>query len=174
MERDERRFFQHVYSEVFPIIFRVVYRIVYDHEAAEEVCHDAFLRFHQRSVEIPDAAQAKYWLLRVSKNLALNLAKRRTRERNAYQRAYHEPVVPNERPDGGVLREETSKLVQHALEQLPPNLREVIVLKEYGDLNYAEIAKVLGISVANVKVRVHRARERLERLLEVRDVYLPE
>jgi RNA polymerase sigma-70 factor (ECF subfamily) len=44
---------------------------------------------------------------------------------------------------------------------LPENLRMVLVLKEYGLLNYKEIGRVLGISEGNVKVRVFRAREAL-------------
>jgi len=46
-------------------------------------------------------------------------------------------------------------------------LRMVLILKEYGDMNYKEIGKVLGISEGNVKVRVFRARERLASLLAV-------
>jgi len=55
--------------------------------------------------------------------------------------------------------------VVEALEQLPENLRIVLVLKEYGELNYKEIGRALGISEGNVKVRVFRARERLSILL---------
>jgi RNA polymerase sigma-70 factor (ECF subfamily) len=150
-----------------------VYRIIYDRDVAEEVCHDAFARFFRISPEIPDATQAKYWLLRVAKNLALNVAKRRVRERNAYQRVFNEPQRV-ENPEAPLLREETMELVQEALASLPPKLKEVLVLKEYGELNYVEIGKVLGISVANVKVRVHRARERLAKLLEAKNVYRPQ
>ena len=52
-----------------------------------------------------------------------------------------------------------------ALEKLPKNMREVLVLREYGDLNYKEIGKVLGITEGNVKVRMFRAREQLEKLI---------
>jgi RNA polymerase sigma-70 factor (ECF subfamily) len=56
--------------------------------------------------------------------------------------------------------------VLEALGQLPENLRIVLILKEYGELNYKEIGRALGISEGNVKVRVFRARERLAGLLE--------
>jgi len=52
------------------------------------------------------------------------------------------------------------------LEKLPENLRIVLILKEYGGLNYKEIGRSLGISEGNVKVRVFRARERLSGLLD--------
>lgn len=171
MKRNERAFFDTVYSDVFPILYRVVLRIVGNRESAEEVCHDAFVRFYQNSTKLPDEQQARYWLLRVGKNLAFNLSKRRTRERRAFERAWHEPPVSQERIEDSTLRDETKEVVRRAIEQLPRNLREVIILKEYGDLAYAEIAQTLGISIANVKVRAYRAREQLSRILEVDDVH---
>jgi len=174
MKRNEREFFDTVYSDVFPVLYRVVLRIVGDRESAEEVCHDAFVRFYQNSAKLPDEQQARYWLLRVGKNLAFNLSKRRGREQRAFERAYHEPAPVGERTEDSTLRDETKEAVRRALEQLPRKLRDVIILKEYGDLAYAEIAKTLGISVANVKVRAYRAREQLSRLLEEEDVHIPD
>jgi RNA polymerase sigma-70 factor (ECF subfamily) len=63
--------------------------------------------------------------------------------------------------------------VQEALNILPEKLRIVLVLKEYGNLNYKEIASALDISEGNVKVRVYRARERLARYLKEGDLYVP-
>ena len=71
-----------------------------------------------------------------------------------------------------MLREETKRHTIEALGKLPQNLKEVLILREYGDLNYKEIGKVLGITEGNVKVRMFRAREQLEKLLGEDDVYL--
>ena len=60
-----------------------------------------------------------------------------------------------------------------ALEKLPQNLKMVLVLREYAELNYKEIGRVLGITEGNVKVRVFRAREQLSKLIGEEDVYLP-
>jgi RNA polymerase sigma factor (sigma-70 family) len=57
-------------------------------------------------------------------------------------------------------------MVQEALNRLPAKMRMVLILREYGDLNYREIAGILGISEGNVKVRAFRARERLAQLLD--------
>ncbi len=174
MNRDEQVFFETVYNDVFPLLFRVVYRILGDQERSEEVCHDAFIRFFQHSASLPDVTQAKYWLLRVGKNLAYNVSKRRGREAHANKRVWHEPQRVDEAGDTRLLREETARIVRRAVNNLPKNLRDVMVLKEYGSLSYGEIAETLGISVANVKVRVHRARTRLAKELEEGDVHIPE
>ena len=67
--------------------------------------------------------------------------------------------------EGLLVKKETSEEVKSALDKLPENLRMVLVLKEYAEMNYKEIGRVLGISEGNVKVRVFRARERLAILL---------
>ena len=64
-----------------------------------------------------------------------------------------------------MLKKETREEVREALDKLPENLRIVLILKEYGELNYKEIGRSLGISEGNVKVRVFRARERLSGIL---------
>jgi RNA polymerase sigma-70 factor (ECF subfamily) len=157
--------FRRLYTVVFPILFRVACRITGSEEAAEDLCQEAFFRYHEKEMTFPNQDEAKYWLIRVVKNSALNYAKRKERERRAYQRAFREDLRVEENGEKDLIKKETLREVTEALEQLPENLRIVLVLKEYGDLNYKEIGRALGISEGNVKVRVFRARERLAALL---------
>ena len=55
---------------------------------------------------------------------------------------------------------------------MPEKLKSVLVLKEYADLNYRQIAGILRISESNVKVRVHRARKMMESLLDREDIHV--
>ena len=157
--------FRRLYETAFPILFRVAYRITTNEEAAEDLCQEAFFRLHEKNMVFPSPDEAKYWLIRVVKNAALNYAKRKTRERKAYQRAFREDTRTEETGETVVLKKETREEVREALEKLPENLRIVLILKEYGELNYKEIGRTLGISEGNVKVRVFRARERLTGIL---------
>jgi RNA polymerase sigma-70 factor (ECF subfamily) len=147
------------------VLFRVACRIVADEEAAEDLCQEAFFRLYEKNMVFPSPEEAKYWLIRVVKNAALNYAKRKDRERRAYQRAFREPGPTQETGEGLLLRRETQNEIQEALKKLPENLRIVLILKEYGELNYKEIGRTLGISEGNVKVRIFRARERLAGIL---------
>ncbi|MDR0587244.1 MAG: RNA polymerase sigma factor [Treponema sp.] len=157
--------FQRLYEMAFPILFRVSYRITGSEEAAEDLCQEAFFRYYEKNMVFPNPEEAKYWLIRVVKNSALNYAKRKERERKAYQRAFREAEKKTETGEGLLIKEETRLEVEEALNKLPENLRTVLVLKEYGELNYKEIGRILGIREGNVKVRVFRARERLAGLL---------
>jgi len=163
---NETREFRRLYETVFPILFRVTYRITSSEEAAEDLCQEAFFRLHEKNMVFPSPDEAKYWLIRVAKNAALNYAKRKVRERKAYQKAFREDTRTEDTGEKILIKKETREEVVEALNQLPENLRIVLILKEYGELNYKEIGRSLGISEGNVKVRVFRARERLAGLLD--------
>jgi len=158
--------FRRLYETVFPILFRVAYRITSSEEAAEDLCQEAFFRLHEKNMTFPNPDEAKYWLIRVVKNAALNYAKRKVREQKAYRRAFREEIRTEETGENILVKKETREEIREALEKLPENLRIVMILKEYGELNYKEIGRSLGISEGNVKVRVFRARERLAGLLK--------
>jgi len=157
--------FKRLYDAIFPVLFKVAYRITNNTEAAEDLCQDSFFRLYERNMVFPNSEEAKYWLIRVVKNASLNYAKRKDRERKAYQRAFKEDFRQEESGEGLLVKKETGEEVQKALDKLPENLRMVLILKEYAEMNYKEIGRILGISEGNVKVRVFRARERLAALL---------
>ena len=157
--------FRRLYNETMALLYKVSWRIVNDEEAAEDLVHDSYIKANEKGLVFPSLDDAKFWLIRVVKNASLNYAKRKTRERKAYQKALYEDHRKAASGETDAIQAETKKHTIEALSKLPPNLKEVLILREYGDLNYKEIGKVLGITEGNVKVRVFRAREQLEKLL---------
>ena len=161
------RDFDDIYRSLFPTLYRVAYRICLDQGVAEDVCQEAFMRYLRRPAPLPDLDQTKYWLLRVVRNLSLNVEKRRKRELRANRDVTRAPPgTREETTDDEVLRSETQAAVQDALGKLPVNLRTPLVMREYGGLSYREIAGVLHLTESNVKVRVFRARQRLAKILD--------
>ena len=165
--------FNKIYAEVMPIIFKVSLRVVGDEDAAEDLCHDALIKMTEKDMAFPSINDAKYWLIRVVKNASLNYAKRKAREKRAYEKALKEGRKTMDSGEAELLKEDTVKITKAALEKLPENLRIVLQLKEYSELNYKEIGRILGITEGNVKVRVFRAREQLAKLIGEDDVYMP-
>ena len=164
--------FEKVYQTVYPILIRVSYHITGDMAIAEDLCQEAFIRYYQRETPFPSIDQAKYWLIRVVKNLAFNHEKRKGREKKAHERILKEPQREAESGETEVIKKETYDIVKSALHRLPHKLRTVLVLREYGGLNYKEIAGILKITEGNVKVRVFRAREQLSKLIDEEEVYV--
>ena len=167
--------FRKVYDANYTLLMQVVMHIVYNQEIAEDLVQEAFERFYVKNISFPTMDEAKYWLLRVSKNLALNPIRRNKREIQLVEKVKKLPgeTVNFFDSSKAVIEEEERRNVREAVNSLPENLRSVIQLKEYSGLDYKAIGKVLGISETNVKVRVHRARKKLEEILaaEDRDVY---
>jgi RNA polymerase sigma-70 factor (ECF subfamily) len=157
--------FRNIYDTAFPVVFKVAYRIAHSEEAAEELCQEAFFKLYEKNLTFPNIEEAKYWLIRVVKNTALNYIKRKERERKAYQKSLRETFRQDENGETNLVKKETMSEIQEALNKLPEHLRIVMMLKEYAGMNYREIGRMLGISEGNVKVRVFRARERLAVLL---------
>ncbi|MDR2481093.1 MAG: RNA polymerase sigma factor [Spirochaetaceae bacterium] len=157
--------FKKIYDTVFPVIYRIAWRIAGSEEAAEDLCQEAFFRLYEKNMSFPNQDEAKFWLIRVVKNAALNYAKRKQREIKIYQKAFREDSREQISGEGEFINKESILEVREALQKLPARLREVLELKEWGELNYKEIGRVLGISESNVKVRVFRARGKLQEIL---------
>ena len=166
-DREQRRGhkFDRLYTELFPTVFRVAFRIAGERGLAEDLTQEAFMRLLGRDTPLPNVDQTKYWLLRVVRNLSLNSEKRRQRERRAVGRLERDSDTYALPADTVVLAAATRDAVQEALNALPHNMRSAIVLRVYADMSYRQISSVLGISEANVKVRLHRARQQLAKLL---------
>ena len=164
--------FKRLYDATMSLLFKISFRIVNDEEAAEDLVHDSFIKANEKELVFPSLDDAKYWLIRVVKNASLNYAKRKVREAKAYHKALYEGRQEMESGETELLKKETIEKAKEALEKLPPKLKEVLVLREYGGMNYKEIGKILGITEGNVKVRVFRAREQLLKYIGEEDVYL--
>ncbi len=170
-----------IYESNVDMLLRIAARIAGSTEAAEDLVQDSFGKLVEKRMAFPTADDAKYWLIRVVKNGAINYSKRKGRETKAYERWWRSEGSPVEENEAGslslsqigseagvhpsaeeeMLRSEEAATVKGQLALLPEKLRVVLVLKEYGGMSYREIGKALGIREGNVKVRAFRAREAL-------------
>lgn len=166
--------FKKIYDASMQMLFKISYKIVNDEEAAEDLAHDSLIKANEKALVFPSLNDAKYWLIRVVKNASLNYVKRKERERKAYEKVLYEDHRKADSGETDLLKQESITKARVALKKLPKNLQDVLMLREYADLNYKEIGKVLGITEGNVKVRIFRAREQLVKLIGEENVFLPD
>ena len=157
--------FRKIYDTHFSLLLKVATRVVNDTDVAEDIVHDSYIKMHEKKMIFASMDDSKYWLLRVVKNASLNYVKRKGREKVAYDKVLQFGATTTESSDVSLLKAETQQAVREALEKLPIKLKMVLIMREYAELNYKEIGRILQISEGNVKVRVHRAREQLAKLL---------
>ena len=136
-----------------------------DHDA-EDVVQEACLRAHQFFGGF-QGADGRAWLLTVVRNTCYTWLER-NRPRTpvvAFDEHKHSSADPGASPPSVALRGEDRQLLHQALEQLSPEYREVIVLRELEGLSYKDIAGITGIPLGTVMSRLARARERLQKAL---------
>jgi RNA polymerase sigma-70 factor (ECF subfamily) len=136
-----------------------------DHDA-EDLVQAAYLRA-LKSFGGFQGANARAWLLTIVRNACYTwLEQKRARGvAMAFDEDIHGVESDATDPEKCLLREEDQQAVRRAVEALPPELREVIVLRELEGLSYKEIAAIAGIPLGTVMSRLARARERLHRRL---------
>jgi len=162
----DQALFEEVYETLYPLIYKLAYRITGDAEQAEDLCHEAFIKYLERKKPLPDINQTKYWLIRVVKNISLNYEKKKSRQRKGFEKLKKTAPLAADSSENEYIKKETINRIQRALDKIPYRLRMAVVLKEYAGLNYKEIGAILGISEGNVKIRVFRARQSLAQILK--------
>ena len=147
-------------------------------EDAEDVMQDALLKTYQHVSRIEDPAAFRTWLYTTVRNACLMKRRRHVGEPAHFEsidegrRSEDGTAKPMERPDAARPADERmmdawiDRRLRKALHALPPTYRAIIVMREIDGLSTREVATVTGISEANVKQRLHRARVLLRRRLE--------
>ena len=143
--------------------YTLALRLTNNEEDARDVVQETYLRAYRGLKNYRGDAQFTTWLYRITANCASTFLT--TRGRHRHEHLPEHADVADARPDSDVERvADASDLrtrLDAALEQLPPRLRAVVVLRDVYDLPHEAIAAELGISVSAAKVRLHRARHKL-------------
>lgn len=136
-----------------------------DEHDAQDVVQESFLRA-LRYFSGYAGGDARAWLLAIVRNACYALRKRRAAERTvALDAEGEEPVDERADAEAATVRGALRDTLARAIDALPAEFREVIVLREVQGLSYQEIGTVIGAPVGTVMSRLSRARERLRRAL---------
>jgi RNA polymerase sigma-70 factor (ECF subfamily) len=158
--------FDALYRETASELFAYVMALLRDRAAAEDVTAAAFERAYRRQAGFdPERGTQRAWLFGIARNAALDELRRRKRTAALLsdpEDPYAGTAARGPHDDDGEAAIRRAA-VRAGLERLDPRERELIALKFHAGLSNAEIAKVLGISVANAGTRVHRAVTRLRK-----------
>jgi len=138
----------------------------------EDLVQDTFLKAYSRLDSFEHQSSFYTWLYRIATNTILDHMKRRGR---SPVQSVEDPEIVSAQPpsrlvapDPAMQRDEIAKITHAVLEQIPEIFRTVLVMREFDDLSYQEIADVLGISIGTVESRLFRARARFkDKLLQM-------
>lgn len=153
-------------------IFNLCYRFTGRPSEAEDLTQEIFIKIFQ-TLRSYDAAQGTFatWLSRVARNHLVDHYRRTKKERLTSSLDEEEGVIEQiasltAGPGAQVESRERKELLQMGLDKLSPDLREAVILRDINDLDYDEIARVLGVPQGTVKSRINRGRLELARVLK--------
>ncbi len=163
-QQGDRNAFGELVRHYYQRVNHVIYRMCGDAALAEDATQEAFLRAWLHISSFRPGQPLRNWLYRIAVNAALDVLRRRTEEPvedETLQRAPEQALGP----EAALIEKERLTLVQQAMKSLPEAARSALVLREYGELSYQEIAGVLDIPIGTVMSRLSYARDRLREML---------
>jgi RNA polymerase sigma-70 factor (ECF subfamily) len=144
-----------------PAIVSLSYRLSGSVAEAEDIAQDSFIRAWQALPRFRGDAAFRTWMYRIATNTALQYLRRRRPQVDIEEL----PLAASDDPEGSAVVAEQRNLVQHTILRLPAESRLVLVLREYHDLSYKEIAATLQVPLGTVMSRLHYARQWLREQL---------
>ncbi len=151
-------------------VYRFARSLTRDRQRAEDLAQEAMLKAYRAWHQYEPGTNARAWLLTIVRNTFINQYRRQQHEGTTVDLAEMEsysafPEVQETDPEGRFFDRIVDEEVLRAIEELPEEFREVVVLSDIEDLSYAEIAELLGVPIGTVKSRLFRARQALQRRL---------
>lgn len=169
--------FTRIVEENYQRVYNVIFRMIEDREEAEDLTQDTFVNAHRAFDAFRHESQVYTWLYRIAVNLTKNRLDRKKRRRETEAPSLDAPVEVEQdevtrqvedwrhAPERASANTELGRVLAEEVARLRPEYKEVVILRDYEDLSYEEIGRVIGCTVQAVKSRLFRARSVLRRTL---------
>lgn len=162
-QQDDERAFGMLVQRYESKVYSLALRMVRNPEDAEDVLQDTFLRAFRGIKSFLGNSTFSTWIYRIAANSALMRLRKKQLPTVSIEDAEERetPISITDWKPGPVeqlLTQETLRAMEEAIESLPPEFRQVFILRDVEELSNAEVAEILDLSVAAVKSRLHRAR----------------
>ncbi len=155
--------FEELVVRLGPAYYRHALSLTGSPDVADDVVQEAFLKAHRYIHTLEGKFEG--WMYRIVTNLCKDWLRSIPQTRHdPYDTDFADSPIPS--PDVAAERQELGRALYSAIETLPPTLRQAFVLFHLHDMDYEEMAVRLDTTPGAAKMRVHRARERLQALLE--------
>ena len=141
------------------------YRLLQDGTMAEDIVQVSFQKAYESLSTLDKPELFFYWLFSIARNEVYGHIRKTRRNGTVHSIEENENLWTEETPHDELVRKETTEIVEVLLNQLKVEYREVLVLRQYDKLSYAEIAAITGDTVSSVESRLFKARKALAKKL---------
>jgi RNA polymerase sigma-70 factor, ECF subfamily len=150
--------FRMLYERHASRIYAYCARILCSRDAAKDAFQETFVRFYQKARQADPGIRVAPYLFTIARNQCISVI--RARKHTVPVEDFH--LADEDRP---FEHTERGALVRLAIELLPIEYREPLILREYNDISYADIAEIMRVPVSTVKIRIYRAKEKMRGIL---------
>jgi len=166
-QNGERAAFDELVRRHFARIHGLAFRLVGNHEDAEDLAQECFVRAWGALDRFRDSGGLAAWFARIAIHLAHDLHRRRGRRGEAVAGALGPSVTApsSPEPSAALSERELSRRIESAIERLPWRLRVALTLRVFEGLDYVEIARTSGVTETTARTHVMKARRLLARWL---------
>ena len=170
----DQKAFETLLKKYRNLVYHVMIKMVRNPQEAEDLSQEAFIKAFNALASFNEEFAFSTWLMKIATNNCIDyLRKKKLRTYSIDEPIqYKEEQVQIELPDHdptpekSLLNEERSKLINEAIQSLPPRYRHVIVLRHQEEKSYEDIAEILKLPLGTVKARIFRAREMLNKKMK--------
>lgn len=161
--------FNDVYTECRDSVYGYLLYMTKDVQLAEDLSQETFLRIFLGLGRFKGDSKVKTWALKIARNVFMSYARKKRpillEEQELFQRKETAVGAPEEL----ILQREEGTKIQQLLMTLNEQERTILLLRDYEELSYEEIASILEINVGMTKSRLYRARQKFKKLYDVMD-----
>lgn len=150
------------------MVYTLAYRVVKNHEEAEEVAQDVFIKVYQSLIKFNKESKLSTWIYRIAYNLSINRYRSQKRQLPTTEINNETETQSSGTVDALVelSNEEKRKVIDSSISKLPDTEKIIVTLYYYEELSIAEIAEITDLTPQNVKVKLFRSRKKLYDVLK--------
>jgi RNA polymerase sigma-70 factor (ECF subfamily) len=167
IRKGDTKSFAHLVERHKDLVFTLVVRITGNREDAEEVSQDVFLKAYQKLDQFKGDSKFSTWLYRIAFNEAVSKTRKRSlitvQLKEEIQESMTDEVGSHEIM--GLNSREQKVLINHVLEKLNEIENTIVTLFYLEESSINEIAEITGMTVSNVKVKLHRIRKKMHHIM---------
>lgn len=144
-------------------VFNIAYSYMLNYDDAFDVAQESFLKVWKKLSLFEGRSSFSTWLYRITANTSMDALEKKQMSLVVELSDIFE--APDPTPEEKAIQNESCAELTKALEQLEPEERELLCLREFNSLSYAELSRYLGLELGTVKSRLSRTRNRLRKIL---------
>ncbi len=163
-KQNDRNAWESLVRENERMVYHIAYRMMQNEEDAKDISQEIFIKVYRNLSKFDENAVFSTWLYRIAVNTCIDaLRKKKGIQSISLQEQVQNEDVQQNTPEESYLQKEQQTQIMQTMENLSPEHKAMILMRDMEDMTYGEIAECLSLSLGTVKSRIARAREQFKK-----------